>query len=77
MARDRERVGSDEQVPELLEPDHRVAAADADQAGIGVHAHDRRLKRPAWHRIPGCEERRIERQAQPLRLDRGDLHSPV
>ena len=77
VARDRERVGPDEQVLELLEPHHRVAAADADQAGIGVHAHDRRLKRPARHGIPGGVERRIERQPQALRLDRGDLHSPV
>jgi hypothetical protein len=31
----------------------------------------------ARHWVPGGEERRIERQAQALRDDPGDLHSPV
>ena len=70
-------VGPDEQVLELLEADHRVAAADPGQPVVGLHAHDRGVERAARHRIPGGVERRVEREPQALRRDRGDLHRPV
>jgi hypothetical protein len=71
---DRERVGADEQVPVGVEAVHGVAGADADDAVVGVDAHDRRVEHGAGLGVPGGAQRRVEREAHPVQRDVGDLH---
>ena len=76
VAGDGQRVLPDEQVLERLEPVHRVAGPDADDALVGLDPHDRHREGRPRHRIPGRRERRIERDPQALEPDRGDAHGP-
>ena len=52
MPSDRERILTDEEVLEGLEPVHRVAGADPHDADVGLDAHDRHGERRPWHGIP-------------------------
>ena len=61
-----ERVPAHEQLSKIIKAVHRVAAPDSDEAGVGLDPHERGLERAAWLRIPGGEERGIERRHEPL-----------
>ena len=72
MPLDRQRVLADEQMFVPLEAEHHIARADAGDAEIGVHAHDRRVPERARLGIPARMERRIEMMAMAGDLDRRD-----
>ena len=55
-------VLADEELYVTIEALHGVARADADDAFVGVDAHDRRVESRARHRIPGGMKWRVERQ---------------
>src|SRR5438067_10350470 len=69
-----ERVLTQEEVLDRLEPVHRVAGADARDTVVGVHTHDRRVEMPPRLRIPRSVQRRVEPKAQPVKADVDDLH---
>ena len=71
---DRQRILTDEQVLERLEPVHRVARSDADDALVGLDPDDRDRERRPRHGVPRRGERRVQRDAQALQPDRGDPH---
>jgi hypothetical protein len=67
-------VASDEKTLEQCAIREAVAARVPLDAVVGTDDHDRRMLLSPRLRIPGGEERRIERKAILSRLDRGDAH---
>src|ERR687895_831825 len=71
-----ESVAAYEVVREALEPLHGVAGTDAGHAFVRLDEDERGLEGGARARVPGCDERRIERKSTPLDADPRDLHRP-
>ena len=77
VARDGQRILPDEEVLIGPEPVHGVARTDADDALVGLDAHDGHSERPTRLGVPSGHERRIERDAQWFEPDRTDAHEPA
>jgi hypothetical protein len=73
---DRQRILTDEEMLEGLEAVHRVTGADADDALVGLDAHDRHRERRSRHGIPRRREGRFEGHAEALETDGADPHGP-
>ncbi len=74
VAREAQRVLAEEQVGVGDEPVHRVARADADEALVGLHAHERGVEGRPRNGVPGGAEGRVEGERQALERDRRDAH---
>ena len=74
MARDGERILTDEQVLERGETVHRVPGPDPDDALVGLDTDNRHREGPSRDGVPGGHERRIERYHQTLPPNGGDFH---
>jgi hypothetical protein len=59
---DGERIAADEEIFVTFEAEHSVARPQADQAGVGRDAHNRRVEGHAGFRIPARVKWRIEPQ---------------
>src|SRR3546814_7039650 len=59
----------------LLEANHQVAGADADQPLVGDHPHHRGVEGGAGPGVPTRPERRVQRQAMAGDVDARDFHA--